>query len=130
MTRSGAFFLAPVPAALFGAAVSSASGAAPRPWVLFLGYLLILYAAQLLFGLPIRALLLRAGRTTAAAFTLGGIVMIALPVVPYLIWAVDRHPHQLRSVPFVLILFLTCGALTGLIAWHLMRKPGAVGGEG
>ncbi|HEX8192440.1 MAG TPA: hypothetical protein VF552_06025, partial [Allosphingosinicella sp.] len=122
MNRVGAFLLAPVPAALFGGAVSWASGGWPRPVSLILFYLLMLWAAMLLVGLAIRALLLRAGKGGAIGFTLGGALMIALPAVPYILSAVARHPGQRDSAPVVLGLWIAMGALTGLTAWLLSRE--------
>ena len=121
MNRAAAFLLAPVPAAVVGGTVSWATGGWPRPVSLMLFYLLLLYAAQLLFGLAIRTFLLRSGNGTALGFALGGALMIALPAVPYVIWGVSRHPHQLASAPFVLTLWVVMGAITGLTAWFLTR---------
>jgi hypothetical protein len=122
MNRVGAFLLAPVPAAIVGAAVSWGSGGFPRPVSIFVFYLLVIYAAQLLFGLAIRAFLLRTGRSSATAFALGGTLMIALPAVPFVVWATAEHPHQLAKAPFVLALFLLMGAITGASAW-LLTQP-------
>lgn len=121
MNRAGAFLLAPVPASIIGAAVSWASRGWPRPDSLFVFYLLALYAAQLLFGIAIRAALLRSGLRSAASFAVGGIVMIALPTVPYVLWAVSEHPDQRASAPIVLALWLLMGGITGLTAWFLAR---------
>ena len=123
LNRAGAFFLAPIPAALLGGTVSWTSGGFPRPLSIILFYLLLLYAAQLLFGLAIRAFLLRAGKATALDFTLGGTAMIGLPAVPYMLWAVGQHPHQHATAPVLLALWLLCGAITGLTFWFLTR-PG------
>jgi hypothetical protein len=119
VNRAGAFFLAPVPAAVVGAAVSWTSGGWPRPDTVFVAYMLLIYAAQLLFGLAIRAVLLRTGRKSALGFALGGVVMIAVPAVPYVLWGVAKHPHQLASAPIVLALWLVMGGITGLAAWYL-----------
>ena len=127
MNRVGAFFVVPIPAALLGGTVSWASGGFPRPLSMILFYLLLLYAAQLLFGLAIRAFLLRAGKATALGFTLGGTAMIAVPAVPYLLWAVGRHPHQLATAPVLLVLWLLCGAITGLTFWFLTRRKSSDG---
>lgn len=121
MNRAGAFSLAPVPASAVGAAVSWTSGGWPRPDTVFLFYMLLIYAAQLLFGLAIRAWLLRRGRASATGFALGGVLMIALPAVPYLVWAVQKHPHQLAAAPMILALWLIMGGATGLSAWYLTR---------
>lgn len=132
MNRIGAFFLAPLPAAAIGASVSWASGGWPRLDTLFVGYTLVIYAAQLLFGLAIAALLLRKGRGSPGGFALGGALMIALPAVPYLFWSVDRNPHQQALAPTLLALWLLMGALTGLTAWCLIRreaKPSPLSGD-
>jgi hypothetical protein len=122
MNRVGAFLLAPAPAAAVGAAVSWGSGGFPRPVSVFVFYMLVIYAAQLIFGLAIRAFLVRAGRNSATAFALGGTLMIALPALPFVVWAVAEHPHQLAKAPFVLALFLLMGAVTGASAWLLTRS--------
>jgi peptidoglycan/LPS O-acetylase OafA/YrhL len=125
MNRVGAFLLAPVPAAFAGAAVSWGSGGVSRPDALFLFYMLLLYAAQLLFGLAIGAWLLRTGRASALSFALGGVLMIALPAVPYVIWGVTQHPHQLATAPIILTIWLLMGGITGLTASVLTRPKEA-----
>jgi hypothetical protein len=111
-----------VPAAVVGATVSWTSGGWPRPATVFLGYILLIYAAQILFGLAIRAVLLRRGRKSAPHFALGGVVMIAVPAVPYVVWGVSEHPHQLATAPVVLTLWLVMGGITGLVAWCLTES--------
>lgn len=121
MNRVGAFLLAPVPAAIFGASVSWVSGGWPRPVSIFVLYLLLIYAAQLLFGLAIGRFLLRKGRRSALGFALAGVLMIAVPAVPYVLWAAARNPDQLASAPLVLALWLLMGGITGFTAWLLTQ---------
>ena len=121
MKEVRAFFLSPIPAAILGAIVSWASGGSPRPEPVAILYLLLLYAAQLLFGVAIRAFLLTTRRGSATSFLFGGMVMTGIPSVPYLAWAAARHPESWPDAIFVLVLWLLLGGLTGLSYWHLAR---------
>ena len=71
MKEVRAFLVSPIPAAILGAFVSWASGGFPRPASVAVFYLLLLYAAQLLLGVTIRAYLLRTNRRSATSFALG-----------------------------------------------------------
>src|SRR5688572_24671581 len=84
MKELRAFLLAPIPAALLGALVSWASGGFQRPISVAVFYLLLLYAAQLLFGVAIRAYLLRSQRSSAGKFAIGGALMTGIPAVSLL----------------------------------------------
>lgn len=121
MKQAGAFFLSPFPAAMLGGMVSWATGGFPRLVPVIVFYLLLLYAAQLVFGIPIRALLLKKGRTSAASFGMGGALMVALPTVPYLAWAVAKRPDSFANGLAVFTLWLICGAVAGLTYWLLVR---------
>lgn len=127
MNNFGAFLLAPFPAAVLGAAISFFTGGFPRPVSVLLFYLLIFYAAQLLFGIAIRLWLRRRSSTAAGSFALGGLLMIALPAIPYLGWAATLK-GQYASAIYFMALLLACGALIGLTYWWLTRpdvaKPG------
>jgi hypothetical protein len=79
-----AFLTSPIPAAILGATVSWASGGYPRPVSVAVFYLLLLYGAQLVFGIAIRAYLLRSNRQSAASFALGGTAMTGVPAIAYL----------------------------------------------
>lgn len=121
MKELPAFLLSPVPAAIFGAIVSWASGGFPRPISVAVFYLLLLYAAQLLFGVAIRAHLLRSKRSSAASFALGGTAMTGFPSIAYLAWATSQNPDPSSSAAVVLVLWLLLGAVTGLSYWRLAR---------
>ncbi len=120
MNIYGAFLLAPFPAAVLGAAIALAAGGSARPVPVLLFYVIALYAAQALFGVAIRLFLRRQGHTSPVSFTLGGLVMIAIPAMPYLGWSAMRNGFDGR-VLIVLALWLICGGLTGLTHWWLMR---------
>lgn len=113
------FLLAPIPAAILGAIVSWASGGFPQPVSVAVFYLLLLYAAQLLFGVAIRTYLLRSQRCSATSFALGGTAMTGIPSVPYLAWATTQSPEASSTAALVLVLWLFLGALTGLSYWRL-----------
>ena len=121
MKELRAFLLSPIPAAVLGAIVSWASGGFPRPISVAVLYLLLLYAAQLLFGVAIRAWLLRSNRWSAASFALGGTAMTGLPSIAYLAWTTAKNPDSSSSAIIVLIVWLLLGALTGLSYWRLAR---------
>lgn len=121
MRQLRAFLLSPLPAAILGSIVSYASGGYPRPVSLAIFYLLLLYAAQLLFGVAIRAFLLKANRVYATDFALGGIAMTGMPSAPYLAWAVTKNPGAASSAVFALVLALMLGAVTGLSYWLVAR---------
>lgn len=122
MNRVSAFVVAPVPAAVVGGTVAWTSGSAPRLDAVIFFYLLLLYAFQLLFGLALVALLVRAGKAGAIGFTLAGIAMVAIPAVPYILWSVARHPDLGALAPNVLGLWLAMGALDGLAVWLLTGR--------
>jgi len=124
MKEVRAFLLSPIPAAILGAIVSWASGGFPRPVSVAIFYLLLLYALQLLFGVAVRAFLLRTNRRSATNFAFGGMVMTGIPSVAYLAWAVARNPDSFSKGVFVLVLWLLLGGLTGLSYWRLGRPVG------
>jgi fucose 4-O-acetylase-like acetyltransferase len=117
------FLLSPVPAAMLGAIISQATGGFPRPVSVAVFYLLLLYGAQLLFGVAIRAYLQKANRRSALSFAIGGTAMTGIPATPYLLWATAQNPGSSSNMAFVLVLWLLFGALTGLVYWRLAR-PG------
>jgi hypothetical protein len=121
MKEIRAFLLSPIPAAVLGSIVSWASGGFPRPISVAVFYLLLLYAAQLLFGAAIRVWLLRSNRWSAASFALGGTAMTGLPSIAYLAWATAKNPDSSSNAIIVLALWLLLGALTGLAYWWLAR---------
>jgi hypothetical protein len=115
------FLLAPIPAAILGAFVSWARGGFPRPVSVAVFYLVLLYAAQLLFGLAIRTHLLRSQRSSATSFALGGALMTGIPSIVYLAWATTQTPIGSSTAAVVLVLWSFLGALTGLFYWRLSR---------
>jgi hypothetical protein len=121
MKEVRAFLLSPVIAAISGAFVSWASGGFPRPIPVAIFYLLQLYAAQLIFGVAIRACLFRSGRTSALNLALGGTFMTGIPSLVYLAWAVSEHPGSAPRAAVVLVLWSLLGTLTGLSYWWLAR---------
>ena len=121
MKQLGAFLLSPIPAAVLGAIVSWATGGFPRPVSLAIFYLLLLYAVQLLFGIAIRAFLLRSNRLSAASFAFGGAAMTGIPAMGFFAWAMVPHPDSSVRAVAVLVLWILLGALTGLSYWGLAR---------
>src|SRR5688572_12627653 len=93
MKQVRGYFLSPFPAAILGGLVSWASGAHPRPVSIAILYLLLLYGAQLLFGILIRTQLIRHRRTSAFNFVSGGLAMTAIPTAPYIAWAATVQPY-------------------------------------
>jgi hypothetical protein len=126
MKELRSFLLSPIPAAILGAIVSTATGGFPRPVSVAVFYLLLLYAAQLLFGIAIRAFLRRTNRRSASSFALGGTAMTGIPTIPYLVWATAQNPASSSSAAVVLVLWLLLGALTGLSYWRLARPRSKV----
>lgn len=116
-----AFLLSPVAAAILGAIVSWASGGFPRPISVAIFYLLQLYVAQLLFGVAIRAFLLKTNRRSIINFFFGGIVMTGVPSAAYLAWAASQNPNSVSKAVVVLLLWMLLGGLTGLAYWRLTR---------
>lgn len=122
MSEFRAFALAPIPAAGLGGLASWASGASPEPLSPAMSYLVLLYVAQCLLGLPIHALFLKK-RTSALSFALGGAAMVALPAAPYLAWAWAGQPYPLSHVALVYGLLTMLGGVTGWsYRWLLRRK--------
>ncbi|HUE80095.1 MAG TPA: hypothetical protein VMN38_10745 [Sphingomicrobium sp.] len=116
-----AFLLSPIPAAILGATVSWASGGFPRPVSIAVFYLLLLCGAQLVFGIAIRAYLIKSNRQSAASFALGGTAMTGIPAIAYLAWAITQNPNPSSSAFIVLVLWSLLGTLTGLAYWLLTR---------
>lgn len=121
MMKLGAFFLAPVPAAIVGAIVSWASGGFPRPVPVAIFYLLLLYGTQIVFGLAICAYLLRTNRRSLMQFGIGGLLMTSIPAALYLTWATAKHPSPAANALFVFALWSVLGAMTGLSYWFLAQ---------
>jgi peptidoglycan/LPS O-acetylase OafA/YrhL len=121
MRELRAFVLSPIPAAVLGAVVSWASGGFPRPLSVAVFYLLLLYPAQLLFGIALRAVLLRRNRRSASSFVAGGAAMTGIPSSAYLVWATSVNSGPWSSAVVVFLLWLLLGALTGLTYWRLAR---------
>jgi hypothetical protein len=122
MNRIITFVLVPLPAAALGGFVSWVTGAHPRLLSVAVFYLLQLYALQLVFGLAIYAWLRRTGRKSITSFTLGGLVMVAIVAVPYVVWAMGKAENTLGQTGVVLGLWLVLGAITGVMAWVLLRR--------
>jgi heme A synthase len=122
--KIGAFFLAPVPAAIIGALVSWASGGFPRPVSVAIFYLLLLYGTQIIFGLAICAYLLRTNRRSVMQFGIGGLLMTSIPAALYLAWATAKHSAPAANALFVFALWSALGALTGLCYWFLAQRHG------
>jgi len=114
MREVRAFLLAPLPAAILGAIVYKASGDFTRFVAIAIVYLLVLYAVQLLFGLAVRAFLLRTGRRAAFHFAIGGTVMTGIPSLPFLAWDVARNAMLWSAATGVLVIWLMLGTVTGL----------------
>jgi hypothetical protein len=129
MKQAAAFFLAPLPAAVLGGIVSGLSGGHPRPVSVALFYLLLLYGAQLLFGIAIRLFLLRRGVRRASAFALGGTLMVAVPAIPYVAWAAVVHAYPLPYPVALLLLWLVMGGATGLAYWFIVRPDRRLAGR-
>jgi hypothetical protein len=121
MKEVRAFLLSPIPAAILGATVSWVSGGFPRPVSVAIFYLLLLYAAQLLLGVAIRAVLLRTNRRSAMSFVFGGMAMTGIPSVAYLAWAAAQNSSSSSRAMVVLVLWLFLGCLTGFAYWRLTR---------
>ena len=121
MKELRAFLLSPIPAAILGSVASWASGGFPRPVSVAVLYLLLLYGLQLLFGVAIRAYLLKAHRSSAATFAVGGALMTGTPAVAYLAWAMTQNLHSSSNAVVVLVLWLLLGAMTGVAYWWLAR---------
>lgn len=115
------FLLAPLPASIAAGCVSAATGAFPRPLSIVIFACLLLYVAQLVFGIPIRLLLARWKRTSAVDYTVGGFAMTAIPTAPYTIWGMVQNGSSLSSAATFLWLMGCYGALTGLSYWLLAR---------
>lgn len=52
--------------------------------------------------------------------------MIAIPAIPYLLWAINKRPESAATGTTLLGLWLVMGALTGLCFWLLsgrMARP-------
>jgi peptidoglycan/LPS O-acetylase OafA/YrhL len=122
MNRIVTFALAPIPAAALGGFVSWATGGHPRPVSVAVFYLLQLYALQLILGLAIYAWLRRTGRKSILSFTVGGLFMVAVVAVPYLVWASSKPENALGHTGAVLGLWLILGAITGAMAWLLLQR--------
>ena len=120
--KLGAFFLAPVPAAIVGALVSWVSGGFPRPVSVAIFYLLLLYGTQIIFGLAICAYLQRTNRQSLMGFAIGGLLMTSIPAALYLVWATAKHPAPAASAFFVFALWSALGAITGLCYCFLARR--------
>jgi hypothetical protein len=122
MNRLGVFLLAPLPAAAIGGLVSWGTGAHSRGVSVAFFYLLQLYALQIVVGLAIYAWLRRTGRGSIISYMVGGLVMVAIVAVPYLLWASFRPENTIERAVVVLLLWLTFGAVTGASAWFLSRR--------
>jgi len=121
MNRVAAFFLAPIPAAAIGGLISWATHGHPRPVSVAIFYLLALYALQLIFGLAIYSWLARTGRRSLLSFASGGLAMVAIVAVPYLLWASAGPANTTGRAGVVLILWLVLGAITGATAWLILQ---------
>jgi len=121
------FLLAPVPAAIVAGCVSAATGAFPRPLSIIVLMCLLLYAAQLIFGIPIRLLLTRCRRVSTASYAAGGFAMAAIPTAPYVLWAMERQGYPLSFAATVFWLMGCYGALAGLGYWLLARPDRPAG---
>lgn len=115
------FLLAPLPAAVLAGCISVATGAFPRLVSIILFMALLLYAAQLVVGIPVRMLLARRGHVSAAAHAIGGFAMTAIPVAPYMAWSMARNGYPFSSMAMIFWLMGCYGALTGLFHWLLAR---------
>jgi hypothetical protein len=115
------FLLAPLPAAVAAGCVSAATGSFPRPLSIVFFVCLLLYAVQLVPGIPIRLLLARRRWTSVTSHAIGGFAMTAVPTAPYVLWAMDRNGYPLSYGTTVFWLIGCYGALTGFTYWLLAR---------
>jgi hypothetical protein len=114
-----AFVLAPVPAAFLTVLLGVAT---PR-WFSLPLFLLILWAMQLIVGLPIRWFQVRRGEVDLWRHTLAGCVMIGLPSVTYLLWhLVTAEPGNFSGALGMQVLMTVLGAMTGAFYWMLVHR--------
>lgn len=131
MNRAAIFLLAPLPAAVIGGLLSFGAGAHPRAVSVAVFYVLQLYLLQLLFGVAIHAWLRRTGRLSLGWSAIGGMTMVAVVAVPYLMWASIEAENMAGRTVIVLIIWLTLGAITGVTAFLLGQyRPGRRRGHG
>lgn len=121
MARVGpfwAFVLAPIPAALVPALFSIAR----RPFTTFLVFLLILWAAQLVFGVAFRWFLARRGRLDWRTQILVGGAMTGLPTAAILAWGLVEPGRITPAIALAIQVFMMIlGGVTGLFHWLLIR---------
>lgn len=114
-----AFLLAPVPAAF----LTFLLGIATPRWFSLPLFLLVLWALQLIVGLPIRWLQACRGEVGLWRHTLAGCVMIGLPSAAYLLWhLVNREPGNYSGAMGMQVLMTVLGAMTGASYWALVHR--------
>jgi drug/metabolite transporter (DMT)-like permease len=121
MKEPGRFLLAPLPAAVAAGCIAAATGSFPRPLSIVVFVCLLLYAAQIVLGIPIRLLLIHWRRVSVVSHAIGGFAMTAIPTGPYVLWAMNLNGYPLSYVATFFWLMGCYGALTGFTYWLLAR---------
>lgn len=123
------FLLAPLPAGLLAVAVGETIGnpqPAHRMIALFAVICLLLYGAEVVFGIAISTLLRRRHFASLGAYALGGLAMSSIPNLPYTAWSVSiGHPLAAGLAYFALIALY--GTITGCTFWAVTRPDRSSG---
>ena len=129
LRKTGAFLLAPFPAAFFQAIIvgfwpKKGMGVFEHPSSMFVTICLLFYVFGLVIGIPL-FLLLRKRIRTLRDYALAGMAIILLPVIVAMSWAAFKGQVSSYVAVYDLAFFAIGGSLAGALFRLLTRpKPG------
>jgi hypothetical protein len=113
-----AFLIAPIPAAALMPMIDASEFAIHAPVAAFVLFYVLFLAMQTVFGLPLRWLLLRGGRSPLAVHIVAGTMMTALPTSIYGVWAIlGAGRSTLAQIATAVMMLAAMGAVTGVVQW-------------
>jgi hypothetical protein len=125
------FLLAPVPAALVQSILIAArpgKGLMAHPVSVFLAICLLIYAFEAVLGVPAVLYLRKRKRIGLGAYAVAGLIVVLVPVLLWLGWAISGAPRPIGATALYGILYAglyfgLSGLLTGSVFW-LISRPG------
>ena len=122
------FFLSPFPAALIESITVAlrpkpGTGVFTHPASMFVFVCLLLYAFEIVLGLPAVIMLRRRGVSSLRVYALAGMAVTAIPVAIPLFLTAARGRTSLYVVTYDLVYFAVSGLLAGTVFWA-MTRPG------
>ena len=121
-----AWLVSPFPGAFLQAMVVAfwpkpGQGVFEHPGSMFAAICILIWALELVFGLPLLLLLRRRGLASWRAYAMTGTISVAAPLAPVILWTFARGSVSLYALVYDLAFLALAGFLAGAAFWTLTR---------